>query len=380
MIWQSASWQGGIIPFNVFRLMHRKTRRKRLVAQLTKGKEILMKTTRTIAANAVLGLALSAGAAFSQDCSVEGKAGLAAFDVGADTVLAYVPESALGKPAPLVINLHPSGGTGLRTLAASQKVADENGFIIMAPTGNIGPVFSGWTWNVPGVPSFGGDQYPAEDARNDVEFIAKAIDKMPEIACIDQNRIYAMGFSGGGRMASTLACEMSDRIASVVAIGGIRFSRASDAELGLPKALDCIPGRAIPMQAIHGRWDAVNPWFDEAQGQTPFTDPAKDDAPIEAAAPQQGSSWSYSGKEALERWVEHNGCNPEPTVTQIADGIEERTYQGCTDNAEVSLVFYENLGHAVPGHEEPWSPGQADSPIDGYALGWELLQDDRLPE
>lgn len=325
-------------------------------------------------------LSLPAGSALAQDCAADFEAGLNAFDVGPYTVQAYVPESALGHQAPLVINLHPTGGTGLRILEDSRAVADERGFVIMAPTGTIGPVFSGWTWNVPGVPSFGSDQYPAEDARDDVEFIAHALDKMPEIACIDQSRVYAMGFSGGARMASTLACDLSDRIASVAAIGGIRFSKASDTQLGLPQAVDCTPGRAVPMQAIHGRWDPVNPWFDEAQGQTPFIDPFKDDAPITAEAPQQGSSWSYSGQEALSRWVQNNGCDAEPVVTGIGEGIEQRTYQGCTDDAEVSVIFYENLGHAVPGHEEPWAPGQADSPIDGFALAWDLVQDDRLPE
>lgn len=295
-------------------------------------------------------------------------------------MLAYVPESAVGKPAPVVVNLHPTGGTGLKSLMQSRQAADENGFVVMAPTGTVGPVFDGWTWNVPGVPSFGGDQYPSDDTRNDVEFIGQALDKLPEVACIDPARIYAVGFSGGGRMASTLACEMSDRIASVVAIGGIRFSEASDTELGLPKAVQCAPARPIPMQAIHGRWDATNPWFSEAQGQTPFVDPAKDDAPIEAAAPKPGSSWSYSGEEALARWVENNGCDAEPTVTQLADGVEQRDYQGCTADAEVALVFIDGLGHAVPGHEEPWSPGQADSPIEGFALAWQLLQDDSLPQ
>lgn len=331
---------------------------------------------------AILSLALfgaATGEAFAENCSDTLTPGITALDVGAYTVLAYVPQSAVGNPAPLVINLHPTGGKGLRTLSASRAVADENGFVMIAPDGVIGPVFSGWTWNVPGVPTFGGDQYPPEGARDDVAFLSSAIDAAVEATCIDTSRIYAMGFSGGGRMASQLACDLSDRIASVVAIGGIRFPRASDADLGLPNAVECVPTRAIPMQAIHGHWDATNPWFDEALGQTPFTDPAKNNDPIVAGAPVQGTSWSYSGEEALARWVDHNGCAPEPAVTELSEGIEQRDYQGCTDDAEVSLVFYDTLGHAVPGHEEPWSPGQANSVIDGYALGWDLLKDDSLP-
>ncbi|MFV0386950.1 alpha/beta hydrolase family esterase [Paracoccus sp. (in: a-proteobacteria)] len=321
-----------------------------------------------------------AGSASAQDCPAGGAAGLMALEVDGYTVLGHVPESAVGQRVPLVINLHPTGGTGFRTLNASKHVADEKGFVMIAPTGVIGPVFMGWTWNVPGVPTFGGDNYPAEDARNDVEFIAKAIDAAETAACIDPARVYVMGYSGGGRMASALACSLADRIASVVPIGGIRFSKASDTELGLPHAVECTPARPVPMQAIHGHWDATNPWFDEALGDTPFKDPAKDNETIVANAPRQGSSWSYSGQTALQRWVENNGCDPEPQVKELAKGVEERDYQNCKDDAEVSLVFFDGLGHAIPGYEEPWSPGQADSPLDGYGLAWDLMQDDRLPQ
>lgn len=100
----------------------------------------------------VLGLALSSGAVLAQDCPSGLTAGLTAFDVGPYNVLAYVPESAVGKPAPVVVNLHPTGGTGLKSLMQSRKAADENGFVVMAPTGTVGPVFDGWTWKFPASP------------------------------------------------------------------------------------------------------------------------------------------------------------------------------------------------------------------------------------
>ncbi len=324
-------------------------------------------------------LLVSGGASMADICATPASPGLVALDVGHSTALAYVPDSVAGKPAPVVINLHPTGGKGDRQLKQARKVADENGFVMLVPTGAIGPVFSGWTWNVPGVPTFGGDQYPAEDDRDDVKFISDAIDKLAAEVCIDESRIYAMGFSGGGRMASQLACDLSDRIASVVAIGGIRFPREGDTELGLPQSRECRPSRAVPVQAIHGHWDAVNPWYDEALGETPFKRPGNSDEIIVANAPKQGTSWSYSGEEALERWVSFNGCAQTPKITALADGIEQRDYPGCRDDADVSLVFFKGVGHAVPGHETAWGPGQAESTIDGYQLAWDLLKDDVLP-
>ncbi len=317
--------------------------------------------------------------AFAENCSNKLASGLIALDVNEHTVLGYVPKGVVGKASPLVVNLHPTGGKGLYSLKEGMPAAHDNGFVMIAPEGVIGPIFGGWTWNVPGVPTYGGG-YPSEDARDDVDFISKAIDKAIKEACIDTRRIYVIGFSGGGRMASRLACDLSDRIASVVAIGGIRFSKASDTKLGLPHAVDCVPSRAVPIKAIHGHWDPVNPWYDVALGDTPLKNPEDGNKTIVAEAPKAGTSWSYSGETALARWVEHNGCDLQPVTHTLAKDIEQRDYVNCRDDVEVSLVFYRNLGHAVPGYEMPWAPGQADSPINGYELAWDLLKDDSLPK
>jgi polyhydroxybutyrate depolymerase len=331
----------------------------------------------------------SANPAAADGCGSDVESGIIALGVGPYTVLAYVPESALGKPAPLVIDLHPSGSKGVDDIKDIAPLADEEGFVLLAPTGVVGPLYSGWTWNVPGVPAFTSgapkaaseeDGDPTAKFRDDVEFIGKAIDQVIEKTCIDTNRIYAMGFSGGARMASQLACDMSDRIASVVALSGLRFPKASDKDLGLPYAEECAPERPIAVQAIHGKWDPVNVWASEPPGESPFKTAGDDPKPIHVKAPVEGTSWAYSGETALKRWVEFSGCDPDPVATELAEGVTEYEYQNCKGGKEVSLVFYEMLGHLVSGHEKPWAPGQAAGPIDGYALAWDLLKDDRLDE
>ncbi|MCP4692453.1 MAG: hypothetical protein GY859_30695 [Desulfobacterales bacterium] len=52
------------------------------------------------------------------------------------------------------------------------------------------------------------------DKPDDVEFVSRLIDEVRGMVCIDKKRIYAAGFSGGGRMASRLGCSLSDRIAA----------------------------------------------------------------------------------------------------------------------------------------------------------------------
>ena len=331
----------------------------------------------------------SASPAAADGCGLDVEPGIVAIGLGPYTALAYVPESALGQPAPLVVSLHQSGSTGLDDLNDIAPIADENGFILLTPTGMIGPMFSGWTWNLPGIPApitgvpTAGSEEDGDTSKNfrdDVEFIGQAIDLVTDQTCVDANRIYVLGYSGGARMASQLACDMSDRIASVVALSGLRFPKASDADLGLPFAQDCAPERPISVQAIHGKWDPLNTWLEEPLGEAPFMTPGEDPKPIMVEGPVRGSSWSYSGETALKRWVAFSGCDAEPVTTELAPGVIQSDYQNCKGGKDISLVFYEMLGHGVAGYERPWAPGQAEGPINGYELAWELLKDDRLDE
>src|SRR5689334_14014408 len=131
------------------------------------------------------------------------------------------------KRVPLVIGLHPSGGsgtafdhdTGLGAAATSK------GFAAMFPDGGIRQAGAGGGeghyWNIPGVPLIGGGEVP-KDARDDVRFVADAIDHLVKNNCVDKRRVYVTGFSGGARMSSMLACRLADRIAAVAPVAGLR--------------------------------------------------------------------------------------------------------------------------------------------------------------
>ncbi|MEN8235313.1 MAG: PHB depolymerase family esterase [Actinomycetota bacterium] len=280
--------------------------------------------------------------------------------------LLYVPESASARNVPLVVVLHPSGSTGDGMITGfyedSRLVADEHGFAMLLVSGVIGPVFGGFEWIVPGVPLFyralpaDPPTYAPPGARDDVEFIEAAIDAAAEEMCIDLARVYVTGFSGGARMASQLACDLSDRVAAVAPISGIRFPLASDANLGLPHSQDCDPVRAVPMVTIHGLLDTVNPW----------------------ASGTPGTSWSYSGETAVERWVDHNSCRETPYVTAMTDNIDLLEYRACHGNGDVTVAMVKNGEHNVPGFWLPWAPNP-NLEVDGFELAWDLLASYRLP-
>jgi polyhydroxybutyrate depolymerase len=211
--------------------------------------------------------------------------------------LTQLPASACGHAAPVVFDLHGSGGTPEEQLALSGlgELADARGFILVAPEARDG------RWNVPPVP----------DKPDDVQFIADALDALRGWSCVDTGRVYATGFSGGARMSSQLACDLSQRIAAVAAIGGVRFPAG------------CAAG-PVPILAFHGTADEVNPYAGGGQ-----------------------SYWGTGVEPAIDGWAAHNAC-PRRMETSVSPLVDLISYAGdaCT---EVSLYRIQGLGHTWPG-------------------------------
>jgi polyhydroxybutyrate depolymerase len=321
------------------------------------------------------GLHAPAGA---EACDSELSAGDQTITVDGASVPLYVPAGYGSHPVPLVLDLHGSSSSGLQSMAGDgiRAVADANGFAVIAPNGAVpfspAPGFSGWAWNIPGVPLVGTTVYPPAGTRDDIAFVAHAIDAVADVACIDASRVYATGVSGGGRMASQLACDLSDRIAAIAPISGVRFPMVSDTP---PHTVDCNPQRPVPVIAIHGVWDPVNVFAD-----TP--PPEAGSLPAVIGTPVAGSSWSYSAERAVERWAANNGCRADrPAITAITANIDEIAYRGCHRNADVVLFEVKNSGHMSPGHGSPALDGllnPTNTEVDGTVIAWLFLSRYRL--
>ena len=130
------------------------------------------------------------------------------------------------RPTALVISIHGAALWPAAQMKTSQwnKVADEQGFIVVYPSGT-------------GFPRI----FPMEGAAltADVNFISDLIDTLEASYNIDPTRIYADGFSNGGGMAFALSCTLSDRIAAVGMVAGAQL---------LPWSW-CTDSRAVPMIA-----------------------------------------------------------------------------------------------------------------------------------
>jgi polyhydroxybutyrate depolymerase len=276
----------------------------------------------------------------------------------------YIPASATGRSdSPLVFDLHGSGGNGRQQALHSGLTAqaDRHGFLLANPDGGIADPASPtdkFYWHVPGVPLVGAVQIPA-NAPDDVQFFRDAIRRLEEGACVDPHRIYVTGFSGGARMASDLACELSDRIAAVAPVSGLRAGVPSAGDFKAPDTKTCEPHRAISVITFHGVHDPTNRF--EGDGT---------------------SRWGYSVPVALERWRILDGCQANPPQLSVSTHVTKVTYQGCRNATE--LIIYrtdapiEHGGghiwpHPLTAAPEAASANEQVDQLDASALIWEFF-------
>lgn len=233
---------------------------------------------------------------------------------------------------PLVFLLHGSGGTGAAMLESSGLAAtsDHHGFLLVAPDAGI-PVDEGFVWNIPGVPTITGE-VPGEDDADDVAFLTGAIDWLAGQGCVDADRVYATGLSGGGRMTSWLGCVASGRFAAIAPVVGLRAGNPLASDPQRPDPATCAPGRAMPVYAFAGATDTVNPIAGGGAGY-----------------------WQYSMDAALARWAQIGACRSEPDRVAVSDTASERRFGACRDRAQVIGRVVEGRGHEwVADNEAMW--------------------------
>lgn len=248
----------------------------------------------------------------SSPCMAAIKAGTLQVDGVERTWQLFVPDDyAATKTYPLVVDLHGTGGnpdnqartSGLRTLAA------QKGFLVVNAAGKYQrSPSSGNTWNV--------DLDP--QGVDDVRFIRAMIAQLRSQYSIDPRRIYSTGFSGGARMSSRIACDLSDTFAAVALVGGVRFPER------------CAPTHPVAILAIHSEDDEVNHF--EHRSDSP-------------------AYWPVGVNVSVSSWAKYDGCST-PRERTLSPGVVKVEYQGCKPGADLVFIRLKDGGHTWPG-----SPG-----------------------
>ena len=239
----------------------------------------------------------------------------------------YVPSIySSSNTTPLMFNFHGGGGDGQDMIGLNdmRPIADTANFIAVYPSGSAGA----WMHKVP-------------TTYNDIYFVEAIIDTLNLEFNIDNNRIYACGYSEGGIFSYELACRLSNRIAAVASVSGSMMTDAYRSDpapdgYGFPI---CSPTHPTAIMFIPGTID-MNP-HSMYSGFAPYY---------------------MSASEISTYWSIQNNANSSPTIISVpnintSDGstVESRVWEN-GDNC----VRVEELKVIGGDHDWPGSSGNMD--------------------
>lgn len=153
----------------------------------------------------------------------------------------------------------------------------------------------------------------------DVVYLKALIDEVAAKVSIDKARIFLSGWSGGGFMASQMACRYASLFRAIgVYAGGAPY----DPENGDPNYTPACAGASIATIVVHG----------DADGAVDV------------------SSGEYAG----QYWSEHNGCQGSQSASTPSPC---KTYDGCPADKPVKTCIVSGVGHPLwtKAHEAAWA-------------------------
>ncbi len=257
-------------------------------------------------------------------------------------------------PVPLVFMLHGSSGDGPKfyNISGWKELGEEQTVLTVFPSSwhycvaEDGEEKVTTKWNDYGLPEMlcpGSGEKP----RDDVAYLRQLIAEMRQAYAVDARRIYLVGFSNGGGMASRTAVEMSDVLAGVVATAG-----------ALPGNMAFTPRRNLPLYLMVGE-------LDDRVIENTGLDPLPMDLPTLFANPGiEGVLTTFRTSFGLRTTYALSGDPARMTTA---------TFTGTSGAPENVLVF-----SVVKGMTHQY-PNGTNHPLVGARLHWDFLKGFRLP-
>ena len=185
-------------------------------------------------------------------------------------------------PRPLVLAFHGSGADGASLRAALDLAKSDARAIHVYPDGLADHGLAAWNLTAGG---------------RDVAFVDAILRDVEASSCVDENAVFAVGFSYGGWMANALACDRPNVFRGIASIEGGGPNVPCDAR--------------VSAMIVHGSGD-----FDEPLG---------------------------SGEASRDHWLEAGRCARRATPSAIAPCVEH----ACEGGDRVLFCRHEG-GHVIP--------------------------------
>jgi polyhydroxybutyrate depolymerase len=215
----------------------------------------------------------------------------------------------------LLLAFHGGGGRakGMPILTRFNHIADREGFVVAYPDAYE----RHWT-DTAGTAPTGVD---------DLAFVSEMIDTLTTRYAIDARKVYAAGISNGGFFSQRFAIEFPEKVSAIATVAATM--QASIAEI---QAIS----KPVSVMLIHGTNDPLVPF---------------DGGRVRAGARRE----ILSAHGSAVKWAELNGCNSNPSITNLPTRTEDQThvrvesFLQCHPGTEVILYVVEGGGHTWPG-------------------------------
>ncbi|MBX7177396.1 MAG: hypothetical protein K1X68_11545 [Saprospiraceae bacterium] len=153
---------------------------------------------------------------------------------------------------PMVVFFHGSGQDGnlFYNISGWNEVADTQNFIVVYPSALNYCVLENGVQKMSTkfvvYPQSGDPLCEGQELKDDVLFVKTILEQVSKEFPVDPRRIYTVGFSNGGEMATRCGLEMGDKIAASIGVGGGG---------SLPVDTVLIPKRKLPVMNMFGNMD-----------------------------------------------------------------------------------------------------------------------------
>lgn len=234
-----------------------------------------------------------------------------------------------GHALALVLNFHGGGGNakGYMQYTKMNALADKEGFIVVYPDGTGERENKFLSWNAGKCCG-----YAFDNNVNDVGFIKRLIEQLPDWVRVDERRVYSTGISNGAMMTYRLASELPNKIAAFAAVAGGTI-------------IDTIASEEpVPIMHIHSLDDPRALYNGGVGPHFPMTKQGVNHPDIE---------------KMLQVWLEHNHCDKNPVIgptvrkKQLASGDEhgatKYTYSSAQHGTQIVVWKLTGAGHVWPG-------------------------------